>query len=98
MTAFAYVLSHLATAAFIFLLLFLTGRAIAGRWLRLGPDASFRGLLEIALGAVAWTGALFLLAATHLLRPLPVWILAAVVLVLRNSSSRLPLQRRNGVS
>jgi len=80
--AMAYVASHLAGAAFVVGLLFLTGRAIAGRWLRPARETSFRVLLEITLGTVAWTGALFVLAATHVLRPLTVWLLTGVVLVL----------------
>ena len=82
MTAIAYALSHLAGAACIVGLLFLAGRAIAGGWLPFGKNTGFRVLLEIALGTVAWTGALFALAASGLLRPLPVWILVGVVLVI----------------
>ena len=63
MTAIAYVSSHLALAVFIVGLLFLAGRAIAGGWLPPGKSPYFRVLLEIALGTVAWTGALFALAA-----------------------------------
>jgi hypothetical protein len=81
-TAFAYVISHLAGVAFIFGLLFLTAHAIAGRCGRLARDESFRVLLEIALGTVTWTGALFALAAAGQLRPLPVWSLVGIVLAL----------------
>jgi hypothetical protein len=81
-TAIAYVSSHLAEAFFIVALLFLAGRPMAARCLPTAERTCFRVLLEIALGTVAWTGALFALAAAGLLRPLPVWILVGVVLAL----------------
>ncbi len=82
MTAIGYVSSHLALAVFIVGLLFLAGRAIADRWLPSAEDGGVRVLLEMALGTVAWTGALFALAAAGLLRPLPVWVLVGVVLAI----------------
>ena len=82
-----YVATHLAGAAFIALLLFLAGRLITGRWLPTSQRGSFRRLLEFALGMVAWTGALFVLAASGTLRPLPVWFLVGVVLLLSARAS-----------
>jgi len=80
-TAVAYVSSHLALAALILALLLLAGRALAGGWLPRGMDPRLRALLEVALGTVAWSAALFALAAGGLLRPLPIGILVGAVLV-----------------
>ena len=56
MRAIVYVLFHLAEAAAIFGLLFLTGRAITTRWLP--PSRPICGVVEVALGAVVagWGG------------------------------------------
>jgi hypothetical protein len=92
LSAIAYVSSHLGLAVFITWLLFLAGRAIGGRWLPSGLANGLRILLEIALGAVAWTGALFALAVAGLLRPLPVWVLVAVVLAASIPALGAPLR------
>lgn len=78
----AYVGTYVLIAAVVFLLLYLTGRAVDRRRLAATGNRLDTVTLRAVLGIAVWVGLLFVLAASQLFTPAGIrWLAAALVLL-----------------